>query len=310
MIISASRRTDIPAFYSDWLINRIREGFVLVRNPMNAHSISKVSLAPDVVDAIVLWTKNPVNILPHLHHFESYLYYFQFTITPYDHVFEAGTANKKRLIDVFRRLSEIIGPRRTIWRYDPIILTDDFDIEFHRKEFNWMAEALEGYTSRCVISFLDLYKKTERNLSGIPIRAPNSLETYEIAQTIVEIANKYSINVVTCAEDLDLLEYGIERGKCIDDKLISELAGRQLIMGKDKNQREECGCVMSIDIGAYNTCPHGCLYCYANFNSEMVKKNVLAHSSESALLFGEVNSGDKVTDRVMKSCFAVQQNLF
>lgn len=310
LIVSASRRTDIPAFYSDWLTNRVREGFVMVRNPMNLHSVSKISLDPEVVDCIVLWTKNPERLMPRLHLLKQYTYYFQFTVTPYAQELEPNLPPKTKILELFRSLSRQIGPERIIWRYDPIILTQKMDINFHRNTFYEMAKLLEGYTHKCVISFLDLYRKSQRNLLSIPLSPITLPDMYNLTQLLNETAKKFLIKVVTCAEDIDLTQFGVDRGKCIDDKLITELTGKDLQISKDKTQRHECGCVASIDIGAYNTCPHGCLYCYANFNSNLVKANFSKHNPASPLLFGELTPTDKVSIRKIKSCFELQRRLF
>jgi hypothetical protein len=309
VILSASRRTDIPAFYSDWFFNRLSQGYVMVRNPMNAHSVSKISLAPEVVDGVVLWTKNPERLMPKLHLLDRYTYYFQFTITPYGQRLEPNVPDKRKVVELFRSLSREIGPERVIWRYDPILLTTDIDLEYHRESFHWMAEMLAGYTRRCVISFVDLYRKCERNLLGIPLRKITTNDMLQLTQSIVDIASKHRIEVVTCAEDIDLTSYGVERGKCIDDKLLSELNGRELRLPKDEYQRAECGCVASVDIGAYNTCPHGCLYCYANYSADTVKRNLSIHNPDSPLLVGELGPKDKVNVRRIKSCVEVQKGL-
>jgi hypothetical protein len=276
---------------------------------MNAHSVSKISLAPEVVDGVVLWTKNPERLMPKLHLLDRYTYYFQFTITPYGQRLEPNVPDKRKVVDLFRSLSREIGPERVIWRYDPILLTTDIDLEYHRESFQWMAEMLAGYTRRCVISFVDLYRKCERNLLSIPLRKITTNDMLQLTQSIVDIASKHRIEVVTCAEDIDLTSYGVERGKCIDDKLLSELNGRELRLPKDEYQRAECGCVASVDIGAYNTCPHGCLYCYANYSSDTVKRNLSIHNPDSPLLVGDLGPKDKVNVRRIKSCVEVQKGL-
>jgi len=297
MIISASRRTDIPAFYSDWFFNRIEEGFVLVRNPLNFHQVSKIELSPEVVDCIVLWTKNPQPMIDKLSGLENYNYYFQFTLTPYDNTIEPNVPDKQLLVKTFQELSARIGSHRVIWRYDPIFLTEAFDVNYHVRCFEYLADKLCSYTKRCVISFMDMYKKTERNLKGIDLVPMNEETMREIAYHLSLIAKKYDLQLVTCCEDIDLTEFGIKPGKCIDDELISKIIGKKLDVRKDPNQRLGCGCVQSIDIGAYNTCQHKCLYCYANFNTSLVDKNVRLHSATSPLLFGHLQEGDKVTVR-------------
>ena len=161
MILSVSRRTDIPAFYADWFFNRIKEGFIYVRNPMNIHQVSRISLSPSIIDCIVFWSKNPKPMLDRLDELKNYMYYFQFTINPYDIKLEEYVPTKSGIIDTFKELSNKIGPERVIWRYDPIILTDTLTMEYHVKYFEELAKRLNGFTQTCVISFVDLYKKTE-----------------------------------------------------------------------------------------------------------------------------------------------------
>jgi len=159
MIISVSRRTDIPAFYSDWFFKRLEEGFVLVRNPMNPQQVSKVSLSKAVVDCFVFWTKNPKSMLEKLPLLAGYDYYFQFTLNPYDQEIEVNLPKKAEIIKTFIELSNLIGKDRVIWRYDPILLTDKITIGDHLEYFNILAGQLGDYTRKCVISFLDQYQK-------------------------------------------------------------------------------------------------------------------------------------------------------
>lgn len=310
MIISASRRTDIPTYYSDWFFNRLREGYVLVRNPLNAHQVSRVGLLPDVVDGFVFWTKNPLPMLPKLAQLRDYTYYFQFTLNAYDQDVETGVPSKsKYIIPAFQRLSDSIGPERVIWRYDPIMLNSKYTMEYHLEHFAEFAKLLAPYTKQCTISFLDLYVKTERNTAALKIQ-PWSRELQEkMAAGLAEIAHSYNLQLATCAEGIDLAKYDIKHAHCIDAELFSSLLECRLKAGKDKNQREECGCVESIDIGAYNTCRNGCLYCYANFNKSMVEVNRNLHDPQSPLLLGKPLPGDKITERKMHSCVERQMNL-
>ena len=297
MILSASRRTDIPAFYSEWFFNRIKEGFVYVRNPMNIHQVSKIKLSPDVIDCIVFWSKNPRPMLSRLDELQSYMYYFQFTINPYDIRLEQNVPTKNGIVDTFKELSLRIGPERVIWRYDPIILTDTISIEYHIKYFEELAKRLQGSTNTCVISFLDLYKKTERNLRNTTARELQTNEMLNLARDLAIIAAKYDMKVQSCAEKIELDCVGIKHGRCIDSVLIEDLLGVKLVVAKDKNQRPECGCVQSIDIGEYNTCRHNCKYCYANFNPERVREKSQKHNPNSPLLIGEISSDDKISER-------------
>ena len=308
MILSVSRRTDIPAFYSDWFFNRMKEGFVCVRNPMNIHQVSKIELSPDVIDCIVFWSKNPKPMLPRLDELKDYMYYFQFTITPYDKDMERNIPDKEKVvIPCFKELSEKIGPKRVIWRYDPILLTEKMDMDYHIRYFEEIAKRLKGYTDTCVISFVDLYKKTQSNLKDTQAREPSLKEMMEIAAKMFVIAQKYGITIQTCAEEIALESVGIKHGKCIDNALIEDLLGVKLVVSKDPNQRKECGCVQSIDIGEYNTCAHGCKYCYANFKESMVLRNRAAHDPNSPLLVGQIGADDKVTERKLFSFIKIPE---
>ncbi len=301
MIISVSRRTDIPAFYSEWFFNRLKEGFVYVENPMNPKQVSKVILSPDTVDCFVFWTKNPKPMLKHLDKLKDYKYYFQVTITGYNKEVEKGICNKNDIIETFKEISGKIGKEKVILRYDPIFLSSEYTIEYHIKAFRKLCSKLKGYTNKCVISFIDLYKKTERNIKPLNIINMTIDDINYIAKEFSKIALEYDIKLETCSEGYDLTSYGIEKGKCIDDKLISSIIGYEVNVKKDDTQRDVCGCVKSIDIGQYNTCKHHCLYCYANFNSMLVDLNFKQHNKNYPLLVGEVRRDAKITLRTMKS---------
>lgn len=303
LIISASRRTDIPAFYSEWFLNRIKAGFLYVRNPMNIHQISEIKLTPDVVDFIVFWTKNPEEMLSKLDELKDYKYYFQFTLTSYDKDIEVNVPSKgKCLISTFKKLSDKIGPEKVIWRYDPILLNEKYTINYHTENFEKIAKQLSGYTEKCTISFLDFYKKTERNLKESNIEKFTTEDTKLIAKNISEIGSLYKLKIDTCSEDIDLEEYGITHAHCIDADLMEKLTNYSFEVVKDKNQRQECGCVESIDIGSYNTCKNCCKYCYANFNQRQVEINSSCHNPQSPLIYGDINAlEDKIIERKVKS---------
>jgi len=301
MILSVSRRTDIPAFYTDWFFNRLNDGFVYVRNPINKNHISKVSLLPEHVDCFVFWTKNPEPFIKRLSELSEYKFYFQFTLNSYSKDLEPGVARKREIIDTFINLSQKIGKEKVIWRYDPILLSEKYTIEYHIKYFNSLAERLHPYTEKCVISFIDLYKKCERNLKNTTVKEIPEEKINILSQKLKDITLKYNISLETCAENVELASLGIGHNRCVDNVLIERILKKQIKVSKDKNQRDECGCVESIDIGAYNTCKHGCLYCYANFNHQMVTDNWNKHSTSSPLLFGEVGENDKVVERKAKS---------
>ena len=311
MIISASRRTDIPTYYSEWFFNRIKDGYVCVRNPMNIHQISKISLSPEVVDGIVFWTKNPIPMMPYLDKLNDYAYYFQFTVNSYGKDIELNVPNKNDIIiPAFRELSNRIGADRVIWRYDPILLTEKYTIDYHVNYFNELAKRLSGYTDKCIISFLDLYRNTQTHLKELNILPLGDKQMFELAERLVEIANKNNLIVESCAEKINLEKFGIQHGHCIDCSLFEKILNCKMNLSKDKNQRPECGCMESIDIGAYNTCKNGCRYCYANFSDKTVVKNTSVHNPYSPLIFGEIMSDDKIIERKMVSLKDTQISLF
>lgn len=303
MIISASRRTDIPSYFSEWFFNRINEGFVYVRNPMNIHQISNISLAPEVVDGIVFWTKNPTPFIPKIHMLDNYTYYFQFTLNSYGRDIETNIPSKKEcIIPTFQQLSRLIGKERIVWRYDPIFLNDKYTLDYHIKYFELLANKLSGYTDKCTISFLDIYRNTQRNIAPFGIICPSKDQIEEIVGKFSDISQKYGFNIDTCAEKINLENFGIQHAKCIDKKRFERIGDFKLDIEKDKSQRPECGCFSSIDIGAYNTCKNGCVYCYANFNKYIVSKNFALHNPQSPLLFGNVSDDDKIYVRDVRSC--------
>ncbi|OAV71933.1 hypothetical protein Barb4_00304 [Bacteroidales bacterium Barb4] len=297
MILSVSRRTDIPAFYSEWFYNRVKEGFMCVRNPMNIHQVSKIPIDSDIVDCIIFWTKNPKAMLMCLDEISQYNYYFQFTINPYNQELEVQVPKKDSIIETFKKLSDRIGSKRMIWRYDPILMTNEIDIDYHIRYFETIAKRLFSYTDKCIISFIDNYKKTERNLKETTARELNDAEIFSISKRVVDIAKLYNIEVQTCTEKYDLDSLGIKHGRCIDNIIIEDIVGYPIESKKDKNQRKECGCIESIDIGEYNTCRHNCLYCYANFNQDAVLKKKERHNPHSPLLIGDITDKDTVKER-------------
>lgn len=298
MILSVSRRTDIPDYYSEWFINRLREGFLYVRNPMNPHQVSRIDLSPENVECIVFWTKNPANMMSRLADLKDYTYYFQFTLTGYEKDMETNLPDKRKvLIPTFKKLSGQIGKEKVIWRYDPILFSRKYTLEYHLETFGEIAASLAGYTEKAVISFMDFYEKTKRNTLGLGIKEIPDKDKVMLAREMVRIASAYQLPIETCAEQIDLSHVGIGHGSCIDRKLIERLLGCRLAGKKDKNQRKQCGCLESVEVGAYHTCLNGCKYCYANFSDEKVKENRKLYCADSPLLCGSIQTGDKVTER-------------
>ncbi len=214
------------------------------------------------------------------------------------------------MIDIFRRLSTVIGREKVIWRYDPIIITDRYTREYHVKAFGAIASSLRGYTDKVVISFVDLYEKTRRNMRGINIAEMADGQIREFASELAAIAGENEMGIAACAEQLDLTSCGIEHNSCIDKALIERITGYRMESRKDKGQRPECGCAESVDVGAYHTCRNGCRYCYANFSDNRVRACAALYDPRSPLLCGQLSAEDRIAVREMKSLRRVQMRLF
>lgn len=294
MIISASRRTDIPAFYGDWLMNRLRAGYCLVPNPYNHSQISRVSLRSDDVDAIVFWSKNPRPLMSHLAEIDElgYRYCFLFTLNRYSLSMEPLVPAFEERVAAFRELASRLGAGRVVWRYDPVILSETYTAEYHLETFKNIATALNGYTRRVIISFVDYYKKTERRLRELEketadIFCRDVFKTQELNRLVEGFnaaASDNGMSLQSCAEDSMLGEMGILPGKCIDDIWLNRLLGTEITSLKDKGQREACGCVKSRDIGVSNTCLHGCRYCYSTTSHGVAVKRNREHISTAESL--------------------------
>lgn len=301
MIIQTGMRTDIPAFYSEWLLNRIEEGYVLVRNPYNPVQVTKYSLSPEVVDLIAFCTKNPAPMLPYMDRLKPYGQYWFVTITPYGKDIEPNVPDKKQVMESFIRLSNIVGVDSVGWRYDPILINEKYSVERHIQMFEKMAELLSGYTKTCVISFIDIYKKVERNFPTA--RAVSKKDRITIGKAFVEIAGRYGMTIRPCAEGNELEEYGADCSGCMTVHTFETALHNRLDVPKRKNNQRngECACLLGVDIGAYDTCGHLCRYCYANTNAALVKENMRRHNPKSAFLLGESMPGDCIHEAVQRS---------
>lgn len=302
IIISASRATDIPAFYAQWFIKRWEEGYLKWTNPFNGKPLY-VSLKK--ARCVVFWSKNPRSMLKHLDWLDEHIpnYYFQFSLNDYDKEgYEAKVPLLQSRIKTFQELSERIGKQRVIWRYDPLLLTKDIGVEELLRRVKAIGDELKEFTCKLVFSFADIasYSKVQSNLKKEQVAYIEWTSEYmeEFASGLSLINKDWGLELGTCSEKIDLDKYGIVHNKCIDDDLMIELFShdKELMefLGieikeadlfsdgqvtkikkalKDKGQREDCGCIMSKDIGAYNTCPHECNYCYANTSKEVARKN-------------------------------------
>ena len=294
MIISASRRTDIPCYYSEWFLNRLKEGYALIPNPWNANRLGRIELSPCNVDCIVFWTKNPAPMMCRLPLINEmgYSYYFEFTITAYGKDIERNLPRKKETVETFKRLSDKIGSKSVDWRFDPIIKSERFSKEWIVDQFAELCKELHDYTERCIFSFVDDYSHTRDRIDLI-----NRSDMYEIAKNISSTADAFHLPVFSCSEEIDLSGLGIEHSSCIDQKKIEQLIGSPIIAQKDKGQRLACGCIESIDIGAYDTCVNGCSYCYATHNEKNVQRRRQNHDPKLPLLTGSPKGTEIITDR-------------
>ena len=304
VIVSASRETDVPAFYADWLVRRLRDGWCAWKNPFNGE-VRKVSFSKTRM--IVFWSKNPKPMLDKLSEIEALgfrQYYFQFTLNDYvSEGLEPNVPSVAERVDAFRRLADRIGKERVIWRFDPLMLTEKISVDVLLERISNIGRQLKGYTEKLVFSFIDIatYRKVQKNLAGLGIREFSQDDQIKFARGLAELNRAFGLEFATCGELVDLSAYGIRHNKCVDDELMMRLfhddaelmdfigAEYDMFNGwqirkskKDKGQRKACGCIVSKDIGAYNTCPHLCKYCYANFSDEVVMRNWRRRQTEQS----------------------------
>lgn len=311
MIISASRRTDIPSFYASWFFNRIKDRCVLVPNPYNYRMVSRVSLDPSVIDCFVFWSKNPSPMMDRLHLLEDYKYYFQYTLNPYGNEIESRLPPIMERVETFKRLSDKIGPERVIWRYDPILTNERYDTAFHKESFAEIAEALKDHTEKCMIGFIDHYRHISKSVGKFNIAPLEMDEIEEMAISFKSTADSLNMGLDTCTVKVDLRHLGIPVGLCIDKALIERITGYPIVAKKDRNQRNICNCIESIDIGAYESCLNGCIYCYAikgNYHTAVL--NSSKHNVNSPMLIGNLNGDEVIKEREMRSLRNSQRTLF
>lgn len=293
MIISASRRTDIPAFYSRWFMRRIRDGYCTVPNPFNLGQVERVSLLPQDVDVVVFWTRSPRPIFPYLKELDErgYRFYFQYTLLDNPRLIDPYVPRLPAALATFQELAERIGPQRLVWRYDPIVLSEITPPAFHLEAYSRIAEALRGCTYRSVISLVDPYPKTFKRLKALaeqgvhlPPCDPAQEWFGEWMHSLAAAGKANGMEVQSCAETYDLRPYGVCPGKCIDDELIGSVFGLEVSHVKHGAQRPACGCVVSKDIGMYNACLFGCCYCYATSSFERARANYRLHNPDASSL--------------------------
>ncbi len=299
MIISASRRTDIPAFFGDWFLWRLKEGHVLVRNPMNSRQVSRVRLDRGSVDAFVFWTKDIRPFLPVLDRLDNlgYPYFVQHTLNDYPGAIEAALPSLTERLDNLRRLAGRIGAGGLMWRYDPILFTAEIGPAEHLARFAGICRVLEGRVTACTFSFIQEYAKTVRNTRHLTIRKPDQAARLELVGGLAEIARQHGITLQCCCGG-EYREFGVQPAACISRAHLEPLVGRPLEVRRDTGQRPDCHCVQSVDIGAYDTCRHDCQYCYANSSPARISANWQGFDPQAAILGPPLQDGDILTDRV------------
>lgn len=309
MILNTGSRTDIPAYYSEWFFNRISEGFVMTRNPYRPEQVLKYRLDPEVVDVLCFCTKNPEPMLPRLAELERFRQFWFVTLTPYGRETEPYVPDKDRVAESILRLSAAVGRERVGWRYDPIFISEKYDRDFHISAFERFAAKLSGRVSFCVISFIDLYEKTRRNF---PQAQEVSRDEQEIlTRELAGIGRKYGIPVRTCCENAALAKFGVDVSGCMTKAVLEDAVGCRLNVPRaKKSPRAQCDCLLGADIGMYNTCPHGCVYCYANYDRKTVECNLRRHDVNSPLLIGTLQPGDEIVEVRQESYINSQMSLF
>ncbi len=293
MILNVSGRTDIVAFYSEWFMNKYKEGFIDVRNPFNPKMVSRINF--DDVDAILFCTKNPIPILKYLKDIDKPIL-FHVTLTPYNKDIEPNVPDKTKIIEAIKELSDIVGIDNLYVRYDPIFLSEKYNIEYHKKAFDKMCNLLDGYVKQIIVSFIDDYKNVRENKNVLKYRKFTENDYKEIGISFSKSCKKHNMTVQTCFEERNLSEYGFKIGECLSNELAYKLTGKTYKKWTAR-KGNNCNCVQMVDIGVYNSCKHFCKYCYANYDEKKVNDNFKNHNINSSLLIGKLNSDDIIKVR-------------
>lgn len=291
MILNVSGRCDVVAFYTDWFMNRYKEGYIDVRNPFYPKQVSRIFF--DDVDLIVFCTKNPIPIVDRLNEIEKPIL-FHVTLTPYKKDVEPGVINKLEIIDAIKKISGIIGIENIYVRYDPVLINDKYSLNYHIKAFDRLCELLDGYIKHIIISFVDDYKNVRNNKDELKLKEITKDDLSKIGLYFSKSAKSHVITVQTCFENENLVEYGFIKKDCVDISLAFRLTGKTNFK---KWKARDCGCVEMVDIGVYNTCKHFCKYCYANYDEKKVFSNIKKHNPNSSLLIGELEKDDIIKIR-------------
>lgn len=300
MIINTGGRTDTVQYYSEWLLNRFSEGFVLSRNPLFPNKVTRYELTPDKVDCVVFCSKNYKPILSRLHEItDKFNTYFHYTITAYGKDIEPGVPSIDESMETLTELSKQVGKQRVAWRYDPVLLTEKYTVETHLQTFEHMSKTLAPYIDRCIFSFVEMYKKLEINMPELILLSAWDME--KLAQGLGSIAQKYGIHIQTCGTNGDFTRYGIHSSGCMTLDILGGANGVLFKDRKHKGTRQGCHCIESRDIGAYDTCMNGCKYCYANKTPRKAFENYKMHDPASPLLLGQIKPDDTIQQGAQKS---------
>lgn len=295
MILSVSERCDIVAFYMEWFCNRLQAGFFDVRNPFYPKQVSRIVLDKEHIEAIVFCTKNPEPLYRRIKEI-PYPFILHVTITPYLNDIEPFVPDKKKTIAIVKKISQEIGKDRVIIRYDPIFISPKYNIDYHKKMFTRLCEEINGYASRIIISFVDLKRNTLKNRKILNMEPLTREKVDTLASFMGKVAAKNHLVISTCAENLSLEKFGFQNIPCTPEESIQRLLNNQKKYRQNKT-RENCSCIDMVDIGSYNTCPHFCRYCYANYEEKQVLSNEKQHDPTSSLLIGHLNTDDIVKEK-------------
>lgn len=293
MILNVSGRTDIVAFYSKWFLNRLKEGYVDVRNPFNPNLVSRINF--ENVDLILFCTKNPIPIIDKLDDIKI-PYTFHVTITPYKKDIEPNLPSKSDIIEAVKKISTTIGIENVYVRYDPIFISKKYNVEYHIKAFTKLCSLLKGYVKTIIVSFIDNYQNVRKNLPYLKYRSFTEEDYKLIGKNFSKIAKNNNMVVQTCFEERSLTEYGFIKGECMSKELAFKLTGKTYKKWQAR-KGSACNCVELVDIGVYNSCNHLCKYCYANYDEKKVKENIKNHNPNSSLLIGDINPDDTIKPR-------------
>ena len=299
MILNTGLRTDIPGFFSEWFYNRIDDGFVYVRNPYAKNQIYSYRLDPELIDCIIFCTKNPKPMFENLEKIDKFNQYWHITITPYEKEIEPNIPPMNDVLESFKYLSKKLGKENVTLRYDPIFINEKYTLEKHIESFEYIINSLSDYTTEAIISFIDLYEKTKRNFPKA--KEVTKDERLKLGKEFAQIGKKNNITIKTCVEGSELDKFGIDSSGCMTKEVIERAINKNLNVPKQKARNGECYCLLNNDIGEYNTCGHGCLYCYANSNKRLVKRNLKLHDPKSPILIGEIKEDDIIKEMNQKS---------